>query len=479
MNNCGIMKYRSKRNSLWVVGRRWPIAYCLLLLSVAVPRLAAQQSDSIGLPEGESAPQEVLRFTEEEAIRYSILNNLELKRESLDLESLRLSADSSFNLFYPSANASATFLFLNEDPAPLAPQNSFSTTLDLQLQIGAAQVVGIERAALNWRAGLISFDIARQQLIANTRKAFYNIIVLQQNIVIAQESLQLAQERLAQTRLRYNAGLIDRYALLSAQVAVENARPRVIEMESRYNSSLRRFNLAIGVPLDTPADNVELIGEINPQIFALDRDKVVVDIPLLNPDLQNLAISETIIANSLSTYFSQFIPSVTVGYQLSPTFRNDFTENFDLFESNNWDIDGGLRITLNIPLAPLIPFSSTWVNISNTSRQLAAARLQQEERRKNLIIQAQSQIDTLGRIQTLLTAKALSVRLTEEALQVADEGYRVGLREILEVRDAQNQVDSARFEYLNEQYNYIAAQIDLALLLGIEAAALTRYRLPE
>ncbi len=459
--------------------RGWLRTYCLLALSAAAPGLVAQQPGSIEIPEEETSPVEILRFTEEEAVGFSVLNNLELKRESLDLESLRLSADSSFNLFYPTANASTTFLFLNEDPGPLGPQNSFGATLDLQLRIGAAQVVGIERAALNWRSGLISFDMARQQLIANTRKAFYNIILLQQNIEIAQESLRLTQERLAQTRLRYNAGLIDRYALLSAQVAVENARPRVIEMESRYRDSLRRFNLAIGVPLDTPADNVELIGEINPQIFAINRDKIVVDIPTLNPSLQNLAISEAIIANSLSTHISQFIPSLTLGYQLSPTFRNDFTENFDIFESDNWDIGGGFRITLNIPLDPLIPFSSTWVNISNTSRQLETARLQQEESRKNLIIQAQSQIDTLERVQALLNARALSVELAEEALQVADEGYRVGLRELLEVRDAQNQVDSARFEYLNEQYNYIAAQIDLALLLGIEAAALTSYRLQE
>ena len=461
---------------------------CILLVlsSIGTP-LDAQETQEQRptadplLAAGETA--EILRFTEEDAIRYSLLNNLSLKREALDLDSLRLSSDTSFNLFYPTASARATTSFLNEETtSPLIPRDTLSTSIELQLAISASQIVGIEQASLNYRSGQITFEQARQQLVGNTRKAFYNLILLRQNIAIAKESLRLAVERLSQTRVRYSAGLIDEYTLLSAQVSAENAKPQIAELESLFDNARRRFNLAIGVPIETPADNVELVGEIAPDIYPLNRAQLIAHLPDLNLDLRSLAVSEGITKSALSSYVAQFIPSLILGYTVSPAYNDEIGNLFsdsDAFGNDKWSIGGGLSFTLSVPLGPLLPFSQTWVNIANTNRQLQSILIAQEETYKNLIIQVQSQIDTLEKIESILVARELSVQLAEKALQVADEGYRVGLREILEVQNAQNQLDSARFNFLNEKYNYVVARIDLALLLGVEPDTLTQYRLSE
>lgn len=422
-------------------------------------------------------PTPKLYFNVDDAITNAIASNLSLKRNELEVASLRHSSDTSFNLFYPTASANATLSLLNEEPQiPASPRNSLSTNIQLQLTIGAQQIVAIEQASLRYQSGAIGYQKARQELAGSVRKAFYNLILLQENIEIAKESLRLAKEREQQTQARYDVGLIDEYTLLNARVAAENRVPQLTELESLYRDASRRFNLAVGVPIDAPVDNVELVGEIAPDIYTIDDARLIADLPTLNLDVQDLALSEKITRSALNSYVAQFIPSLVLGYSFAPIFQNEIFDDPDLFNEDNWTVGGGFTATLAIPLGSLLPFSSAWVNISNTRRQIESVQAARKELNDNLIIQAYSLIDTLQRIRELLKVRDLNAQLAERALQVANEGYKAGIREILEVRDAQNQLDSAQLNFLNEKYNYISSQVDLALLLGIGVEELASYR---
>ena len=83
---------------------------------------------------------------------------------------------------------------------------------------------------------------------------------------------------------------------------------------------------------------------------------------------------------------------------------------------------------------------------------------------------------TLERLRNSLGAKALNVTLAERAFDLAQSGYTVGVRELLEVRDAQRELLSAQFVLLQERFNWISTMLEIQFLLGIDREGMEAYR---
>ena len=109
------------------------------------------------------------------------------------------------------------------------------------------------------------------------------------------------------------------------------------------------------------------------------------------------------------------------------------------------------------------------------AREVERAELALEENNKNMASNIYSLADSLRLIAQNIFAKQINIQRARRAFDVAQEGYNVGLRNILEVRDAQNQLDDAQLDFLNERFNYITAQIDLTSQLGVGLDVLRRY----
>lgn len=413
----------------------------------------------------------------ERAVAQALAQNLSLRGGALDVESARENKNKAFRVFYPQISLNGGVTFLNDSPSGNIAQNRFSADITAQLTLRGRVVSDLQVAILQYEAGKISYQQAAQELERSVRSLFYALLLLEGSTRIAAESVRIAEERAEDTQIRFDAGLFDEYTLLTAQVSVIDAQTPLDEMRKQYRDDIRRFNLLLGNRIDQP---IKLVGQIEPQAFTLDAERVIAELVPVSPAIQGLEIAADLMRKDRAINTADFIPNLVFGYQFSQSYDKDIISDGGGFgDASNWTTGGGLSVTLSIPLSNLLPFSQTWVQQNILSRSVEKAEFALEERRKSVVIETRSLIDSLQLIEQNIRAKQLNVRRAERAFAVAEEGYQVGLRNILEVRDAQNQLDNARLNYLNKRFDYITTQINLASQLGVSVGLLQKYALPE
>lgn len=423
----------------------------------------------------QTAPQPI---SIDEAVEMALANNLSLQRDALSLETTQQNFEAAFRVFYPRININGALNILNEQPGALfgieQPQNIFAADISAQLSFTFRLFFEINLASLQYQSGQISFQQAQRNIALSVQSMYFTILLLAESINISEASLALAERRADQTFVRYNAGLVDEFTLLSARVAAANAVTPLEELRSQRKSAVRQLNLAIGNDIDAA---IALVGDITPDIFAVDAERMRAELLPMSPNIQSLQKAIEIYETSKSIAITSFLPNVLLSYNFSQTFGRDiFTEADQFGDANSWTTGGGFSVTLSIPIDTLLPFSNTWITLAAAERDLQSAQIMLADAQQNLAIELYDRVEQLNQIAFILQTQQLNIARAERAYELADEGYRVGLREILEIRDAQNQLDSARFDYLSERFNYLTTQLQLINLLGIDSELLKRYR---
>ena len=117
---------------------------------------------------------------------------------------------------------------------------------------------------LDYEAELIDYEEAKKLLERNVRKAFYSLILAQESIKLAEMELATAVRNYEQTVKNYEAGLVPRLQVLSAQVAAENQRPTLESKKISYTTALMSFKMLLGLESE---DEIILEGSIDTEAF--------------------------------------------------------------------------------------------------------------------------------------------------------------------------------------------------------------------
>ena len=194
---------------------------------------------------------------------------------------------------------------------------------------------------LEYESGKVSYQQAAQNIERSVRSLFYMLLLLEGRIAIGEESVHIAEERAEDSQIRFDAGLIDEYTLLTAQVNIINTQTPVEEMRKTYRDTIRQFNVLLGNDIN---QQLELQGNIEPQIFDIDADRVVAELLPLSPSIRSAEIAVDIFRGNRAIQAAGFLPTFTIGYSFSQSFDQDFVRNFgNIANEDNWTTGGGCR----------------------------------------------------------------------------------------------------------------------------------------
>ena len=219
------------------------------------------------LPAQTNIPQgEPLRLSPDEAVQMAIRNNLRLQSVRVATETRRRESDLSWNQFIPSVNLAGTLNRLNEapeilpaelaqmmglPPLPSASRWQAIGTIQTSINLNLAMFENINRLRRDWETGLVSYNKARLQLERDVRKAYNNMLLFQENAALLRESFQAAQRLVDFAQANFIAGRAPELPLLQAQVAMENMRPAVEQVEYALRLSMVSFAMLLGLPSET------------------------------------------------------------------------------------------------------------------------------------------------------------------------------------------------------------------------------------
>lgn len=420
-------------------------------------------------------------LTVEEAVAYANAHSKTLKSSAIDLELKKRASDHVWNQFLPSVSLSATVSRANEytdtvsaimsaiKPTYVAPEVVESDhwkaigNVGISWNFSFALVDGIRIIKKNYEAGLISWEQTLRQNELQIKKMFYGLLLQQENLALQQQSLVNAEQRVRQAEINYRNGRIPELQLLQTQVTYENKKPTVLKLEQSLNQQLDMFAFILGMPVGT---KIVLQGEIDPRFIELDADQLVSQYVGNNPDIQALQKNLEILRLNLSVQNLQtYTPVLQLSWGFQPVVT-DLTENW----IDNYVDNGAFSATLAWNLMDMLPFSTARQKAKDTKASIEQLEISLATLVEKTELDIRTQVDALVQAKASIEAMSGSIALAQKSYDMTLASYRNGTSELLDLRDAEDQLNQAKLGLVNEKYNYLSGLLDLEYTLNAKLA---------
>lgn len=453
--------------------------------------------------------EQTVTLTEDSAVAYALENSLSIKSSAIDLEIKKRAGDNAWNVLLPTVQASGTLsrsgtssyssmeaaaqsallsarvgalekgsslpverqaAFYNQILGGMGYEDTESghwTTignLGVSWNLSLAYIGQIKAAKADYEGGKITYEKSVRETEVNVRKLFYGLLLQQENIRIQKTSLENARLRAVQTETNFKNGLVPELSMLQAQVSYENKRPEVEQADRLLRQQLDTFAFIIGLPVGT---SIVLDGSIEPEYVDVDVDTLIQKYSVSSLDIKNLDATISSLKDNLSAInLSSYTPALALNYSLQPALI--YGLDFDRYtDADNWNDSNSFSITLAWNLTNLLPWSSNRQNAKNIESNIKKLELSREMAVENQKVEVRKAVDTLTQARQQIDAMGRNIKLAQRSYEMTMRSYRNGTTELLDVRDAESQLDQAKLGLANQKFNYISALLDLEKTLNI------------
>jgi len=464
-------------------------SFCLAMLLLLCAGLQAQE-------EAENAH---VRVSLNEAVNLAIKNNLSLESSRTSLSTKKRASDLSWNQFIPNLTVAGILSRDNEvntvsGMAPVdlstiiptmppntlyavhpysvdAPQWHIVGNIQMSLTVSAAMFENMNRLRIDYEGGLISYDKAKAQLERDVRKAYHNILLLQENIALMRGSYANVERQVQMAQANYNAGLAPELTLLQARVARENMRPVIDQVENGMKLSLAQFAMFLGLSYDTDFELEPLTEDIG--FVSLDVIDTISKASNEKPDIKELRHTILMLQSARRAQLYALTPSLTLSWNSSSAFIKDPWSDSWFDSNDDWKKSGSFSLTFALRLHSLIPFSTDYQGIKNIDDQIKTATIGLAQMVNGTEIEVYNTVLSLEKTRINTKAQEETVSLAEQSFRLTEEAYRAGLQDYFQVQNAEQSLRQARVQLLEQQFNYLNGLIDLEYSLGVPFGTLS------
>lgn len=493
-----------KRYAGGLLSRILIVPFCLAMVLLVSAKLQAQETGAASAP---------IRLTPEQAVELAEKNNLSLESTRIDVATRRRASDLSWNQFIPNVTAAGV---LNRDnqantisgmeptidiasllppglvPPPYdsiisqippgstyvvhpwsveAPRWSIAANVQASVNINVAMFENMKRLRLDYETGLLSYEKAKAQLERDVRKAYHNILLLQENLALMQHSFENVERQVEMARANYNAGLAPELVLLQAQVARENMRPIIDQVENGLSLSMMQFAFFLGLPFDTQFELIPVATD-SIDFIPLDVVEMISKAASGKPDIQELRHTILMLESVRKAQVYSLTPTLMLGWGNTWALSDPFNDS--QFRKDGFrNVGGAFSITLALQLHSLFPFSANFQGIRNIEDQIRIANIGLGQMIRGTEIEIYNTVLALERTRVNTEAQIQTVRLAEQSFRLTEQAYRAGLQDYFQVQNAEQSLHQARVQLLEQQFNYLNGLIDLEYSIGVPFGTLS------
>ena len=407
-----------------------------------------------------AVPAQPVVLSEDAVIERLRSHNLGLQAERAALEAGERTARTAANVLIPSVRASTGVIRTNEEIVPMPTGEpyslSYASTIEAQLQLSVALIEGTRTAGFARDAAVASYHETMAQSEERARIAFYALLLLREGVEVGRWGRETAALHLGSVNDAHAAGLVPERVLVAAESAVVEAETTVQRLEAEYRDAGGALATTLSYPVGSWIEPIGALLDPQPQ-----RDTP----PGLNAttlsdraDIRRLDAQLNLQESALRTrVLQQRTPSLSVTQSWNATLLDPLNPDNPLPRSS---MDRGtLSIMLSMPLDSLLPVSAGSVAIRNQRDALRSLELMREQATRFAAEEVDVLLRAMERSAAHINALAGRAQLAEQIHDLTREAYNEGLASYLELRDAERELQGARFELLNERYRYTITRI--------------------
>jgi outer membrane protein TolC len=477
--------------------------FCLALLTLLCAGLQAQESNPA-----------VMRLNPEEAVALAIKNNLSLESSRTTVATKKRASDKSWNQFIPNVQLGSSLMRDNQkstttvsgmkpvDMAPVlnpifsginpalnlppdtlygvypysysveSPQWHIAYNIQASLSLNYAMFENMNRLRIDYQGGLLTYEKAKAQLERDVRKAYHNILLVQENISLLRGSIANAERQVQMAQANFNAGLAPELELLRARVARENMRPAMDQAENGLKLSMAQFAMNLGLDYNTVFELEPVTGNI--ALIPLDVSEMITKAASGKPDIQELRHSILLLESARRAQLYSLTPSLTLSWNHTSAFIKDPWKDSWFGGKDDWRKSGSFTLSLGVRLHSLIPFSTDFQSVRNIEDQIKLTTIGLAQMVYGTEIEVYNIILSLEKTRVSAEAQAQTVNLAEQSYLMTERAYQAGLQDYFQVQNAQQSLNQARVQMLEQQFSYLNSLIDLEYSTGVPFGTLSR-----
>ena len=413
-----------------------------------------------------------MRLTLDEALDLALSENPTVKVADMEVARYDYVRRQTWGSLLPQLSASGSYsrsIVKSEMRGGISfgADNTFAVQGDLTLPLFAPAVYRTLKLNDTQRAAAVeSARASRIDLVAEVKKAFYNILLAEQSLVVLRESEATVQRTVDDTKLQYDNGLASEYDLLTAEVQLSNLQPTILQTEN----SIRLAKLMLKMYLSIPEEvDVEVVGELDAlreEVLA-GTDGLTTDVSE-NSGLRTLELQQELLQRQLRTANAGRLPSLAAFGSATYT-GNDMEPFMGLGSGDRAKYFWTHPITVGVQLSVPIFAGLTKMNKSREIKnQIAQIALQRNYARRQVDVQVRSSLNDLLTARETMYAQERTVEQARKAYDISDTRYRAGAGTILELNTAQLAQTQAQLNYSQAIYDYLTAKAEYDRIIGRE-----------
>ncbi len=320
-------------------------------------------------------------------------------------------------------------------------------------QVGAA----IRAAGLGIDTAEAQLEQQRQVVARDVSAAFYDVLLARELVAIAEQNLAQKERHLDEARNRHALGTATDFDVLSAEVAVKNARPDLIRSANAVANARKRLALLLG-----EARDVDAVGELEARVAPWPQAEAAIAEALeRRPDLMALEHRRDVYAELVKIAAAGDKPRL----DLQAAYGHTWLELPEL-DSDGETWSAGVYLSF-----PFFDGLATSGRVAEARSDLRTAELDEAQLRQAIALEVQAAVDAVAEAAQVLDALSGTVEQAERLLAMAEQGYELGVKTTLEVDDAQLALVQARGGLARAQRDHHVARVYLEYVRGAIATA--------
>ena len=329
---------------------------------------------------------------------------------------------------------------------------------------GGKLAAAIKAARLTKEQALAQYQTVLQDTLLDTRTAYYDALLANEQITVHEASVKLLQNELDDQQRRYKAGTVPEFNVLRAEVQLANERPLLIQARNSYRIAKNNLSNLLGYNL--PRD----VWEDIPMKFSdkLDAAPYQVDLPsAIARALQSR--SELVALRKVEDLQKLGIVNARAGYK--PTLQ--------VFAGYNW-FNAQYAFATPLPLTEQFHGYDAGAQVSwdifdglLTRGKVVQARADYEKSKNDLVdetrqieLQVRTAYSDFVEASEVLDSQKTVQAEAEEALREARARFDAGTGTQLDVLDAETSLTQARATNVQALHDYDTARAKLERAIG-------------
>lgn len=319
----------------------------------------------------------------------------------------------------------------------------------------------IDASKYNLEASSTEIQTSTKDTILSIKEAYYDILNKHQQIIVAKEAVSLDKLQLSQANEYFKAGVRTKIDVINAQLNLSNSELKLVQANYDLKISKTKLISLLGSSsekqIDIKFDNKDISSLAKSiKIEEENLDKLI-DIAFDNrSELQKYKALIKTNKASLNSTKAEYYPTI----DLSASYSDKNSDDISSLEQTQtavllnlkWDLFTGDTTSANKKIS--------LANLSTSKKQFEQQKLQIRQDVTSAYLNLEQSFESIK-------INLLSLDLSTRNLNLADERYKAGLNDLLEVNDAKLEYTKSKTNLVNAYYTYLSNTAKLEYSLGL------------